>query len=298
MALIREEGPINEHTYLIDAVHRGIRGGYAVYLLKSGYGGSCLIDAGTKDSARVIYEKLMALESWPVKKIIITHSHWDHTQGIGFIREKAAEIDKRPEVFASERAGPFLADQSFNIFFSTEEAPYDNIQQVFPLKDGQFMEVGRDLSVKIIATPGHTEDHISVWDETTGNVIVGDAFGMKWGDDLIVPNPNSPYWNEKDFRRSMDLLKSLKAKTICLAHFGCLSAVDAQRFPDDSLSIYERWMEIFYEHSGKIEDIPFLVEVLWEKVYPHIPAVFRPLVHPGLTEAVDLAARAYAKQHP
>jgi glyoxylase-like metal-dependent hydrolase (beta-lactamase superfamily II) len=297
MALIRQEGPINEHTYLIDAVHRGIPRGHAVYLLKSRDGGSCLIDSGTKDSAKVIYEKLKTLDAWPVKKIVITHSHWDHTQGLGFLREKAAETGTTPEVFASEKAGPFLADQSFNTFFGSEEAPYDNIDRVVSLKDGQSMEVGRDLTVKIIATPGHMADHISVWDETTRNIIVGDAFGMKWGDDLIVPNPNSPFWNEKDFRRSLDLLKSLEPKTICLAHFGCLSDSDAQRFPDDYLAMYEKWMEILYQNSGRLEDIPFLVDLLWEKIYHYIPAKFRTLVQPGLMDAMDLAARAYAGQH-
>ncbi|MBI4766218.1 MAG: MBL fold metallo-hydrolase [Deltaproteobacteria bacterium] len=298
MTLIRQEGPINQHTYLIDAVHRGIPRGHAVYLLKSRDGGTCLIDAGTKDSAKIIYEKLITLDAWPLKRIIITHSHWDHTQGIGFLREKAAETESPLEVFASEKAGPFLADQSFNIFFSTEEGPYDNIDQVLPLRDGQSIEVGRDLTIQIIGTPGHMADHISVWDENTGNIIVGDAFGMKWGDDLIVPNPNSPFWSEKDFRRSMDLLKSLEARTICLAHFGCLSGSDAQRFPDDSLSMYERWMEILSQNSGRLEDIPFLVDLLWEKIYHHIPKEFRAQIQPGLTDAMDLAARAYAKQHP
>ncbi len=297
MALIHQEGPINEHTYLIDAVHRGIPRGHAVYLLKSRAGGTCLIDSGTKDSAKVIYEKLKTLEAWPVQKIVITHSHWDHTQGLGFLREKAAEIDKLPEVFASEKAGPFLADQSFNTYFGSEEAPYDNIERVVPLKDGQSIEVSRDLTVKIIGTPGHMVDHISVWDETTGNIMVGDAFGMKWGDGLIVPNPNSPFWNEKDFRRSLDLLKSLKPKTICLSHFGCLTDLDAQRFPDEYWSIYERWMELLSRNSGRLEDIPFLVDLLWEKVYSHIPIAIRPLIQTGLTDAVDLAARAYAGQH-
>lgn len=298
MALIRQEGPINEHTYLIDAVHRGIPRGHAVYLLKGRAGGTCLIDSGTKDSAKIIYEKLTALEAWPVKRMVITHSHWDHTQGIGFLREKAVETAASLEVLASEKAKPFLADQSFNIFFTSEEAPYDDIEGVLPLKDGQTVEVDHDLTVKIIATPGHMPDHISVWDETTGNIIVGDAFGMKWGDGLVVPNPNSPFWNEKDFRRSLELLKSLKPKTICLAHFGCLSDSDAQSFADETLAMYERWMEILIQNSGRLGDISFLVDLLWEKVYSYIPAKFKPLIQPGLTEAMDLAARAYASQHP
>ncbi len=48
MAMIRKEGKIDGHTYLIDAVHQGVSRGHAVYLLKSSDGGTCLIDSGTK----------------------------------------------------------------------------------------------------------------------------------------------------------------------------------------------------------------------------------------------------------
>ncbi len=41
MAAIRDAGPINDNTYLIDTIHAGISGGYAVYLLKSKTGGTC-----------------------------------------------------------------------------------------------------------------------------------------------------------------------------------------------------------------------------------------------------------------
>ena len=61
MTAIREPGPINDSTCLIDAIHAGISGGYAVYLLKSQTGGTCLIDAGTKESAPLIYNSLKEL---------------------------------------------------------------------------------------------------------------------------------------------------------------------------------------------------------------------------------------------
>ena len=297
MAMIREEGKINNHTYLIDAVHEGIRNGYAVYLLKSEDGGTCLIDAGTKDSARVIYEKLNALDAWPVDKIILTHSHWDHTQGLGFLREKAAETGHTPEVFASEKAGPYLSDQSFNVCFGTDQAPYQNINDVVGLKDGDKIKVSPALSLKIIDTPGHMVDHVSIWDENTGNIFVGDAIGMKWSDNLIISNPNSPFWNEKDFIHSIDTLKSLKVKTISLGHFGCITGIDAQSFFDDTVSIYRKWMEILSKNSESLDDISFLVDRFWKDLYHYIPEEFRSLVQPGLTEAVTLAAGAYAKQH-
>ncbi len=297
MALIRKEGRINDNTYLIDAVHQGNKGGYAVYLLKSGDGGTCLIDAGTKSSAQVIVEKLKKLDAWPVDKIIFTHSHWDHTQGIRFLRRQAAEDDKIPEVFASEKARPYLADQSYNICFGTDQTPYENIQDVLDLKNGDKLDVGKNLTIKIIDTPGHMVDHLSVWDENSGNIFVGDAIGMKWGDYLVVPNPNSSFWNEKAFLKSIDILKSLKSKTVCLAHFGCLNGEDAQNILDDSVSIYNKWMEIFYKNYSRLDDISYLIELLWSKIYNHIPDGFRPFIEQPLIEALELAARTYAKQH-
>ena len=298
MALIRQEGQINDHTYLIDAVHAGASGGYAVYLLKSKDGGTCLIDAGTKDSARVIHEKLKALDAWPVDKIVFTHSHWDHTQGIGFLRAKAAETGYSPEVFASEKAMAYLADQSYNVCFGTDQAPFQNIDGVCGLKNGDKIDVGRNLSITIIDTPGHMVDHISIWDESSGNIMVGDAIGMKWLDNLIISNPNSSFWNEKDYLHSIALLKSLAPRTISLAHFGCLDDQDAKSFLEESVSTYKRWMEIFFKNSGRLDDIPFLVDRFWEELYHYIPESLRPLIQPGLSEAIQMAAGAYMSQNP
>jgi len=57
-------------------------------------------------------------------------------------------------------------------------------------------------------------------------------------------------------------------------------------------------MAIFEQKRERIDDIPYLVEIIWSEVYPHIPDNFKALVLPALTDAVELAANAYAKQHP
>jgi len=297
MALIREEGKINDHTYLIDAVHEGVSNGYAVYLLKSSDGGTCLIDSGTKDSAKVIYEKLKALDAWPVDRIIITHSHWDHTQGIEYLRRKAEETGHTLSVFASEKAMPYLADQSFNVCFGTDQLPYLNVQDVGGLKNDEKIDIGKDLSVTIIGTPGHMADHISIWDAKSGNIIVGDAIGMKWTDNLLISNPNSIFWNEGDFLSSIDTIKSLGVDTISLSHFGCLTGDDAREYPDEAVATYRKWMELLSGNTEKIDDIPFLMGLFWKQVYGHIPEKLKVLVQPGLTDAVEMAAGVYAKQN-
>jgi len=298
MPQIRDEGQINDHTYLIDAVHEGMRRAHAVYLLKSGDGGTCLVDSGTKDSAKVIYQKLKRLGAWPVDRIIFTHSHWDHTQGIGYLRQKAKADGHTLQVFASERAVPYLADQSYNVCFGTDQMPYLNIEDVQGLKGGQRIEIGAGLTVTVIDTPGHMVDHISIWDESTGNVMVGDAIGMRWTDDLIVSNPNSTFWSESDFLESIDTLKSLGIRTIGLAHFGLITGDDARNFLNDTVDMYRKWMTVLSDHTDRIDDFPFLVKCLLEKAYGHLPDRLKELIQPGLMEAVEMAAVAYAKQHP
>jgi glyoxylase-like metal-dependent hydrolase (beta-lactamase superfamily II) len=293
MTAIRKTGRINNSTYLIDAVHQGIEGGFAVYLLKSQDGKSCLIDAGTKYSAPIIYERLKELGGWPVDMIIITHSHWDHSQGTGFFREKAAKAGHSIEVAASEKAIPYLKDQSYNAFFEMGQDPYLDIEDVKPLKDGEEINLGEDIVLKIFETPGHMVDHISILDRSNRNIFVGDAIGMRWADGFTLSNPNSPHWNEEDFYRTIDLLKGIDYDTLCLSHFGCLVGDEAKEMLDAAVSIYRQWMEIFAENRESIGDVPFLVRLMWEKVYNHIPVAFREILNPGLTEAVELATRAY-----
>jgi hypothetical protein len=119
---------------------------------------------------------------------------------------------------------------------------------------------------------------------------------MKWVDDFIVSNPNSPFWNEEDFYRSIDKLKALDVKSICLGHFGCLTDENAKSFLDGTVAVYKQWMTAFSQNTNRIDDIPYLVEVIWAAVYSHIPDDVKTLMIPPLTEAVELAANAYAER--
>ncbi|MBW2611915.1 MAG: hypothetical protein JRE12_06055 [Deltaproteobacteria bacterium] len=56
-------------------------------------------------------------------------------------------------------------------------------------------------------------------------------------------------------------------------------------------------MEIFAENSDRIEDISFLAELMWQRVYTKAPEEFKPLLLPGLEGAVDHAAKAYQARY-
>ncbi|AGL17174.1 MBL fold metallo-hydrolase [Actinoplanes sp. N902-109] len=122
----------------------------SAYLLIRG-NEAAVVDLGTAGSADAIGSALQAAGSgWPdVKHIIVTHKHPDHAGGLAGVA---------PRVTATIHTGQ--AD--------VPGVPSD--KPLSALKDGD--EV---FGLRILATPGHTAGHISVFDPSTGTLVAGDA---------------------------------------------------------------------------------------------------------------------------
>ena len=92
MSAIRQPGRVNENTTLIDIGMYGVAGATALYLIEGDR--KCLIDGGTRTEARRIIKVLRQLDAFPPDIIMVTHSHYDHTQGIPIMRREAAKEGK------------------------------------------------------------------------------------------------------------------------------------------------------------------------------------------------------------
>jgi len=87
MGYLDKPGKYNNNTWLFDMVYKDREGknmshGHAAYLIKTENGKSCLINPSPRSGAPNIYRRIKKLKSWPLDMVIITHSHWDHTQGM------------------------------------------------------------------------------------------------------------------------------------------------------------------------------------------------------------------------
>lgn len=215
--------------------------------------------------------------------IIITHSHWDHTQGMVFFQKKAEEQKISPiKVLASEKAIPYLNNQSYNQCFIQEEfySDYLDISGVNPLKDKEKIKLSDNFLLEILETPGHMVDHISVYDKQNNALFVGDTPGMHWVLDFYLCNANSIYWKEKSYLESMKKIKSFDLEYLCIAHFGVFTGEDIEHFLDKSVSMYYKWMKFFDQNSNKLDDIHFLLNILWNTIYKdfsHMPHLKTPL---------------------
>jgi len=299
MGYIYQPGKFNENTWLIDAAMKNtegnrVRNGYAAYLIKTDDGANCLINAGARTGAESIYKKLKKLGAWPLQKLILTHSHWDHSQGIIYFREKVEEEGLAPiEIFASEKAIPYLKDQSYNTCFVVNDNNPEliNIEGVNPLKDKEKLSVNKELSLEIIETPGHMEDHIAIYDKKNKTAFVGDTPGIHWFADLYVCNSNSPFWSEKDYLESIKKIKSLDLDFLCIAHFGVLTDGDIMPFLDNCVSMYFKWMEFFNQNINKLDDPKSLLDLMWDMLYQEFSKM--PYLKPNLENDLKHAINYY-----
>ena len=138
-----------------------------VYLDESGHG--FLIDPGAEGERLV---GLIMENGWTIEKILISHGHYDHIGGINALR-RSLDIP----VIAGLEAKKYFEDPYFNI-----SSQFGRDYRVKIGKDDQFLPEGSlivlstgGISLRLIETPGHTEDGCSYYDEKGGICFVGDT---------------------------------------------------------------------------------------------------------------------------
>ena len=98
MVFINSEGKFNENTHLIDGQLFRMKGNMAIYVIEN-KGIRMMIDTSEPLSARKIVKKMKEFGIFPIHKILLTHSHFDHMQALGKLKNLMKEIDI--EVLAS-----------------------------------------------------------------------------------------------------------------------------------------------------------------------------------------------------
>ena len=216
MVIINSEGKINENTSLVDGQLFSLSGMLSIYIIEK-EDMRIMIDAPQEIMARKFVKKLIEFDLYPVHKILLTHSHFDHIQSVGKLMKLMKETEV--EVLASENAIKNLKDpESYNKDFEMRIKP---IEEVTPLKGGDIIDL-KGLELEVLNFFGHTQDSIAILDKENKNIFVGDAIMMKWDPETPTAPIMPPDFNESELLKTFEKLRNLKGKinSISFAHFG------------------------------------------------------------------------------
>lgn len=136
----------------------------------------CLIDSGVVSSEDVIFDYMdkIGLKPEDIHLMILTHSHPDHIGSAKSIQEKSGckVAAHSEEISWIENVDLQAKERPVPNFHSLVEGSV-NVDEILENKD--ILDLGNDLSLKIIHTPGHSHGSISILIEEEGVLLTGDV---------------------------------------------------------------------------------------------------------------------------
>ncbi len=169
-----------------------------------------------------------------LKNIIITHYDDDHIGALKAFKDKYPNTQIISSFVEAKYIGGHAKSerliQAENLLneMSEDEKQYAEAF-VDMLKELEHIDVDVEVTngalilnneVEIIATPGHTSGHISLYIQSVNSVITGDA-AVKEGETLNVANPEYSM-NLEDAENSLKKIKDLNAEKYYCFHGGLL----------------------------------------------------------------------------
>lgn len=189
-----------------------------------------LVDTGYPSFLPLIENAILkhGYEMKNLKNIIITHYDDDHIGAVYDFKVKYPNINViASEIESNYINGDIKSERLVQAEEMLERMPNEEkefgkwfIQQLKNIKhisvdekvhDGQMI---LNNECQVVATPGHTSGHISLYFPNLDCVITGDA-AVQENRELVIANPNFCLDIEKA-KQSLNRIKSFKAKTVLL----------------------------------------------------------------------------------
>ncbi|VVB60955.1 Hydroxyacylglutathione hydrolase [uncultured archaeon] len=166
-----------------------------------------LIDAGTGLHPKILVRELHELGIFfeDIKRIVLTHAHFDHAGGVHLF--KAAKVGIHKDDAEIIEKGDNSGSMANMFSASLKKKPVD-----FMLDDGDLIKSG-DLKLKVIHTPGHTKGSICFYDEKNKILFSGDTVFSEGFGRIDFPGGSS-----NEMRDSLERLSKLDVNMILPGH--------------------------------------------------------------------------------
>jgi glyoxylase-like metal-dependent hydrolase (beta-lactamase superfamily II) len=200
--------------------------------------------------------------------VVVTHVHLDHAGGVGdisaaypraevVVHELGARhlVDPSRLMSSARRVYGALMDEVFGPLLPTEAA------RVRAVGDEASVDLGGGRSLRVRYSPGHAKHHVALFDESTGDLYVGDAAGIYVPEaDVLRPATPPPDFDLDVALASIELFRAMAPQRLLFSHYGPVSHVD------DILDRSERelrlWVDLVRDARRAELDLDHAVDML------------------------------------
>ena len=233
-----------------------------------------MFDAGISIMGPVYMKSLMEnLGTSPLKMLCITHSHYDHAGSCSLIKRRypslkiaghslARDVMKNPRAISTMKGLSDVYRQMLGLTGPETEFFPPDIDLV--LKDGDKIDLGGGITVRVLETPGHTRDSLTFFIEPLSAVVVGEALGVVQIDGNICPEFLT------DFKAYVDsALKIIDTdpSVIIMPHGPSLTGDDASTFLGGVISAAYAWKDMIAE---TLDDTSGDIDLSTQKLFDHL----------------------------
>ena len=176
-----------------------------------------LIDPGAEGEK---LSELILERGWLIEAILLTHGHFDHFGGVAALRD-ALDLP----VLIHEAGREYLEGPELNLSrfcggdLTVEGAKYFRDGDVLTLREGA-------LCLRVLHTPGHTNDSCVLLDSEANMAFVGDTIFKD-----SMGNPNYPTGNQRRLLNSIrTVIMKLPEDTVLLSGHSEPTTVGRERY--------------------------------------------------------------------
>ncbi|MFW9874423.1 MAG: MBL fold metallo-hydrolase [Candidatus Thorarchaeota archaeon] len=265
MVFINEEGKFNENSYMFDGFMFNLPKKLSIYIIENNEM-RMMLDTGISFQARKLINKLKEFGLFPIHKLLLTHSHWDHIQAYNRIK-KLNESDF--ETFASENAIENLRNpEKINAIYGFPVDPIEG--DITLLKDGDTIDLN-GLKLEIINLFGHTMDSIGILDRKNKNLFTGDALINQTDRETYIINIMPPDFHEVKILNTYQKLRDMKGElnSICLNHFGIWKDVYKDDLIDEVENTYFKTKDSIIQWYNENTEMKYIAEKYHDTFIPN-----------------------------